>query len=39
MINPLNAFQEILGFGGTMTDSAAINIASLKEDTRQVLMK
>nr|CAD7423374.1 unnamed protein product [Timema monikensis] len=37
-VNENATYQQILGFGGAMTDSAAINIDSLSESTQQLLL-
>nr|CAD7260894.1 unnamed protein product [Timema shepardi] len=37
-VNENATYQQILGFGGAMTDSAAINIDSLSESAQQLLL-
>jgi glucosylceramidase len=32
-------YQEILGFGGAMTDAAALNIAALSKVTQETLIR
>jgi hypothetical protein len=38
-VNSSVQYQEILGFGGAVTDSVGINLGSLKNQTREVLLK
>ena len=38
-VNSRVRYQQILGFGGAVTDAAAINIASLSEGAREKLLR
>ncbi|XP_014480391.1 PREDICTED: glucosylceramidase-like isoform X2 [Dinoponera quadriceps] len=38
-VDTSKAFQEIFGFGGAMTDAAALNIRNLREPTQQKLIE
>lgn len=38
-INRTDVYQEIFGFGGAVTDSAAINIHSLTHETSEHLLR
>lgn len=37
-INQMDVYQEIYGFGGAVTDSAAINIYKLTHETSEYLL-
>lgn len=39
MVDSSQKYQEIQGFGGAMTDAAALNIKKLSNDTQQVLLE
>lgn len=39
IVNQTDTYQEIFGFGGAVTDSAAINILNLTHDASDNLLK